>query len=343
MADAADLLVQKTDRSGFIETEAFEDLRRFSSDSLDWMARVRLAAAESRRQKNRSETVEKSKESRESVEEQIAKIPGPSKEVLASAFAKYSADRDREADVLRREVQLYRTLSTAGITAATFAHESNGNPLKVIGQSINAIERRTKKVFGDEYQNLLAKPVEGIRRSAASLNVLAAATLRLIDQDKRRVGKVMLHSVTRQIVETFAPFLEGRKVVLQLVLSEGDPYLMGTEAAVESIVTNLINNSLAALETASTEARMLRIESNAEERKWRLSVMDNGPGIQGISTTEIWLPGRTERPGGTGLGLTIVRDATSDLSGSASAISNGDLGGATFTIELPILGVQRDN
>ncbi|GAG05310.1 unnamed protein product, partial [marine sediment metagenome] len=44
------------------------------------------------------------------------------------------------------------------------------------------------------------------------------------------------------------------------------------------------------------------------------------------------------RPNGTGLGLTIVRDTVTDLGGTVDALEKGELGGAEFIIELPILG-----
>ena len=70
-----------------------------------------------------------------------------------------------------------------------------------------------------------------------------------------------------------------------------------------------------------------------------LRILDNGPGIQNISTTEIWLPGETTRKNGTGLGLTIVKDAVIDLGGEVDAIGKGELGGAEIIIRLPIIGL----
>ena len=58
-----------------------------------------------------------------------------------------------------------------------------------------------------------------------------------------------------------------------------------------------------------------------------IKILDNGPGIQNIGLDEIWLPGRTTFPGGTGFGLTIVRDSVSDLRGTRDAIAKGELGG----------------
>jgi len=56
-----------------------------------------------------------------------------------------------------------------------------------------------------------------------------------------------------------------------------------------------------------------------------------------VTLSEIWLPGQTTTPGGTGLGLTIVKDTITDLGGDIYAIANGELGGAEFVIELPLL------
>jgi C4-dicarboxylate-specific signal transduction histidine kinase len=69
-----------------------------------------------------------------------------------------------------------------------------------------------------------------------------------------------------------------------------------------------------------------------------LRVADSGPGIQGITVKNIWLPGETTYPNGTGLGLTIVQDSVRDLGGSVDVIPKGALGGAEFVVEIPILG-----
>ena len=64
--------------------------------------------------------------------------------------------------------------------------------------------------------------------------------------------------------------------------------------------------------------------------------MDNGPGIEGISVEDVWLPGKTTTEKGTGLGLTIVRDVVLDLNGSVDAVAHGELGGGKFIVTLPL-------
>lgn len=339
ISDSEGVLPQKTDRSGFIDSQAFEELRSFANDSLEWLAAIRLNIAERRRRSERKKTESRSNQSRQNVRDQIQKTSGPVRNELERAFERYERERERENNALRREVQLYRTLSTAGITAATFAHESSGNPLKVIGQSVNALDYRARTRVSELYDGQFKEPIQSIRTAAASLGVLSAATLGLIEADKRRVGRIEVNSIVRTVLDTFSPFFRDRDIKVEPSLSPGEPYLRGTEAALESIITNLINNSISAFEAEGSLYRKLSIETQVLDNKWILTVADNGPGIKDISTDDIWLPGQTRRPNGTGLGLTIVRDAVHDLGGKASALAQGHLGGATFIVELPILGI----
>jgi signal transduction histidine kinase len=333
-----DLLVQKTDRSGFIEGEAFHELQAFAAECLEWFARERLEVAEHRRRAERTRAAPRRMKAKATLEKAIEKAPSRNRGTLKTAFERYDRSREREVVKLRKEVQLYRTLSTAGITAATFAHESSGNPIKAISQAIKAIERRGRETLKAAYRKSLEKPVETIKRSVGSLAVLGDATLSLLDHGKRRQGRVNLHDVVQGVVETFDPFLKGRDVALDLQLYKGKPYLRGSEAAVESIITNLLNNSLVALEQSSTRKRQISVRTELNGDYWVLRVLDNGPGIEGIGPRTIWLPGETTRPNGTGLGLTIVRDAVVDLGGEVGVEEHGELGGAEFVVELPIIG-----
>jgi signal transduction histidine kinase len=331
-------LQQKTDRSGFIEDETFEEMKAFVQDALEWMARRRLQVAEQRRAVANEQAPRRASQSQKRVEGAIASIPVAQREPVQHAFEIYKKSRDREADQLRKEVQLYRTLSTAGITAATFAHESTGNPIKIIQQSVNAIQRRARNELKEKYAGLLQRPVDNIAQAVESLAVLGRAVLRLLDYEKRRTGKVELHKVVSRILESFEPFLAGRDVTLEQDLCAGAPYLRGTDAAVESILSNLLNNSLAALAENGGGQRKIRVKTKIEGRFWTLAVSDSGPGVRDIALEDIWLPGHTTRPNGTGLGLTIVRDATKDLGGTVEACAESDLGGAEFLIRLPTLG-----
>ncbi len=339
VTDHSNVLKQKTDREGFVENAAFEELRQFTIDALEWLAKRRLGEAEKRRAKTRAEAPEKSRQVKEKVKSNISTIIDVSKrESLENSFEKYTKTRDREVDKLHKEVQLYRTLGTVGITSAVFAHESANNPLKLIAVSIRTVSNRAKKHIAQKYKDVFEKPINRIISSLDSLKVLANVTLSLLDYEKRRAGRINVHDVIDSVVALYQPFFKDRVTTVKKDFDKANPYLRGSVAAVESIISNLLNNSLVAFEQNPPGERIIIIRTTIIDENIEIRVIDNGPGIVGIAKRDIWLPGQTTTKSGTGLGLTIVRDAVTDLGGRVDAIEKGELGGAEIIIELPILG-----
>jgi signal transduction histidine kinase len=330
---------QKTDRTGFIEDDNFIELKTFANDAMNWLARWRLERAEERRRNEKEEAPKATRAHKEKLAAAIAKASPTVRATLEAAFVGYEKSRDKEAEALKKEVQLYRTLSTAGITAATFSHESQGNPIKIIDLCVNTLTKRIPqviKVAAD--QKKFTEPVGKIREASGTLATLGNATLSLVRSSKRRMGRVEVHDVLTHTYNLMHKFIEGRDATLELTLAPGNPYLRSSHAALESIVTNLINNALRAFEHAGSDARVIHISTMVGVKEMQINVADSGPGIKDLKLSEIWLPGTTTNPDGTGLGLTIVKDTLRDIGGRIEAVENGILGGAEFIITLPILG-----
>jgi signal transduction histidine kinase len=144
--------------------------------------------------------------------------------------------------------------------------------------------------------------------------------------------------VIDDIIEIFQPFFDDGNIQVQKIKIDGKPCIYGSIALLESIIINLLTNSINAfnVDGGCNEGRKIIISTETGGGYVKLKVLDNGLGIRDIKIDEIWLPGRTTRPGGTGLGLTIVKDSVSDLGGMVKAIPKGELGGAEFIVELPI-------
>ena len=330
---------EKTDRSGVIENAAFADLRQMAVDALEWMARERLRAREARRQRQRSRAVPKERQLRRKVEKQLNQLADETSAgaEAKSLFESYAEAQERAQRAMREEVQLYRTLSTAGIAAATFAHEYAAGPLKVIRRSVATLRRRLKDVL-DPVPSNITKPIGLVESSTTTLGTFTDGTLSLVDRDKRRVGRIEVHKAISQVTDAYMPFVTERKASLKLDLCDANPYLRSSPAAIESIVVNLVTNALNAVSESKDPTRTIQLTTDCPDDRLLLTVSDNGSGVQHFSTDDIWLPGITSRPGGSGLGLTIVKDTVIDLGGTVNATANGLLGGATFEITLPILG-----
>ncbi|HEX7861124.1 MAG TPA: ATP-binding protein [Verrucomicrobiae bacterium] len=333
---------QKTDRQGFVSNEPFRELWRFAGDVLEWMADERLKAREKRRKAERTEAQVKKTDAEAKLQKELEKLPEPLRKPIEKAVAAQRAAHEAELAWLVDERQLYQTLGTVGTTAAAFAHQSN-QPLNIILRSASTLEYLLGDPKIPSFPQLSGEAVTQVRASANALLAFGEVTLKLLQHEKRRRGKQSLHEMIYEVIELLRPYLALRHVNPEYDFTAEPDYTWGSRAAYEAILTNLINNSLRAfarqsttpeIEEVPTSRRILFRTRKAGTRLF-LTVEDNGPGIVGISTEDIWLPGKTTTEEGTGLGLTIVRDAVGDLGGSISADAHGGLGGAKFNLEFP--------
>lgn len=337
--DPDDMLLQKTDRLGFIENEAFLELKRFAIDVLEWMAKERLKVTETQRQRVKKQVPRDITQAKARIEEVIEEeVPQESRPKVLEAVQQYETVTEREAKVLREDLQLYRSLATAGTTAAVFAHES-GKPVTSIEKIANRIEKIGKKILGEKYEHYLGDPVTKLYQVSKSLLRFSNFPLHLLKREKRRAGVVDVHSVIDDIVALFQPFFDEGEIQVIKEKFDGKPCIYGSDALLEAIITNLLTNAINAfnIEGGRIEERRVIIRTEIKGSNLKIKFLDNGSGIHNIKIDEIWLPGKTTREGGTGLGLTIVRDSVTDLGGSVDAIPKGELGGSEFIVELTLI------
>lgn len=338
--DPDDFLIQKTDRLGFIENEAFLELRRFAVDVLEWMAKERLKETEKKREEIKQESSQDVEDVKILLEQVIEEeIPQENRAKVRKVVKQYETAKEREIKALRDDLQLYRSLATAGTTAAVFAHESS-KPVTLIEKIAKRIESKGKELLPDKYATSLQRPVEMLYQVSSSWKQFSNFPLHLLKREKRRSGVVDIHSVIDATVELFQPFFDDAKIEIKKHKAQQIPHIRGSIALVEAILTNLLTNTINAfnVEGACNQGRQIIISTEILGNYVGLKVSDNGLGIKDIELHEIWLPGLTTTPGGTGFGLTIVKDSVRDMGGKVRAIGNGELGGAEFLIELPLSG-----
>jgi len=114
------------------------------------------------------------------------------------------------------------------------------------------------------------------------------------------------------------------------------PLLLARHRLLE-IVVNLVTNARQALHEAAGPDPCIRItvERPAGDRV-RISVSDNGPGIEPEHMPQLFLEGFTTRPGGHGIGLPSSARAAAELGGTLTAYSDGQGAGARFVLEFPL-------
>ena len=108
MVDEEGELLQKTDRTGFIENEAFRDIQRFSIDALEWMHERRLAEREREKPKQKRKQEERSASAKQNFQREIDQLTPDKKEAIFKAARELEDARASEQDLLRDELTLYK-------------------------------------------------------------------------------------------------------------------------------------------------------------------------------------------------------------------------------------------
>jgi len=333
--DVDGVLVQKTDRSGFIEDEPYLELRRFAQDVLEWAGRRRTKIADEQRERAKRQGPRRTQRAKDSLDDEIEKLPKPQQKAVRSAVRRFEKASEKDNDELRKDLLLYRTLATIGTTSAQIAHETY-NPAHAIVDLAEELEEIAREDLEEGAWEAIEPPVEQIEVLAKRLRDYARLPRVLLSAPKRRMRVFAADAAISDTVAVFEPLMNRHQVTV--TTSPGAPglRLRGPSALLDAILSNLLINAMHALDGKTDGQRIIEVSTNREEDWLVLEVTDSGRGIQDLDTDEIWVPGATTTPDGTGLGLTIVRDSANQLGGTVAALPNGPLGGAHFTIRLPV-------
>ena len=111
----------------------------------------------------------------------------------------------------------------------------------------------------------------------------------------------------------------------------------GDPVKLQQIFSNLITNAIDACTSKNTEAGKIIISLNSHDKKCRISIKDNGIGMDAETIKKIFDPFFTTKPPelGTGIGLKTVQRIMDEINGTISVKSIKD-GGSTFILLLPL-------
>jgi signal transduction histidine kinase len=331
VSNASGALVQKTDRVGYLENQAFKELRAFCSDALDWAGRVRVSEREARRKQERETSSARTEKAEASLNAVLAKtVASTERRLVDHAISRVLKASEREAKVLREELQLYRSLATAGMTSAVFAHEI-GRPLELLDSNVQSLLR----MIPQERRQKAETKVRRVENASERLRSFVSIPLKLLAKGKRRQGRVDVNACVENLIALTGPIFDYFKVRAELDLGASYSQVNGSEALIDGILLNLVINSINAFQRRTgIDERKLRIATKYDG-DILLIVEDNAGGIDGFDVKEIFMPGVTSSPEGTGFGLTIVQDSVSDLGGQIDVEPKSAFGGASFTVRLP--------
>ena len=235
-----------------------------------------------------------------------------------------------KAKELEHLLTIQDKMASLGRVAAGMAHEIR-NPLSGINIYLNMLKKLHHKNGSEEK----VKQIIGQVQSAS--NKIESVIRRVMDFAKPGEPKLTLIDLNIPVTEAInlsAVTMRKSGVVLEKALSENLPACNADPTLIEEMVLNLMNNAAGAMKTMA-EGKKIVVTSSVEDDGIILTVSDSGPGIASEFKDKIFDPYFTTKSDGTGIGLSISHRIVTDHGGTLT-VSDSDLGGAEFRIEIPV-------
>jgi PAS domain S-box-containing protein len=266
------------------------------------------------------------------VGENAARRAAETNAAALTALAQAADSARAEAELLRAEAESANEAKSAFL--AVMSHE--------LRTPINAILGYTE-LFADEIVGTLnveqRRHLERVRMSARHLlglieNVLTVSHVEA-GKEQLNAASVDACALARESAHLVAPAAAAKGLSYEVEIPPEPCWISSDATKVRQILTNLLTNAVKFTERGTVSLTMQHDGSTL-----RFIVRDTGQGITPDDRDRIFdrfwqaKTSKTQRSGGVGLGLAVVRELSAILGGSVTVESEVGTG-STFTISLP--------
>jgi two-component system sensor kinase FixL len=218
-----------------------------------------------------------------------------------------------------------------GEMTASLAHQLN-QPLAAIMTNAQAARRildAPEPDFG-EVRDILRDIVNDDRRASDVIKRLRD----LLRKGQVEMTTINLTAVIRDVADLVSSETIIRNVTLVLQFDREPVFVRGDRVQLQQVMLNLVQNAMEAMSELEDRRRIVTVRCQVRDGQVGVSVQDSGPGLKVGAEDMIFEPFYTTKPGGMGMGLSIVRSIVEAHGGSIHATSDG-VGGAILEFVLP--------
>lgn len=227
---------------------------------------------------------------------------------------------------LEEQLRLKESLATVGELTAGIAHEFRNGLATIHGYG---------KLFDLDALPESCRPfVEGIRAETESLGEIVTNFLNFARPAHLSLSDVDLRLVCERAADDVRA--EARALGGDVAVKGTFGRLQGDEVLLRQAFSNLLRNAVEACAGAAiTPAVVIESAVDAAKGISRITVDDNGPGIEPSKRDRVFQPFFTSKRSGTGLGLALVQKIVVYHNGRVAAGAS-PLGGASLQLSLPL-------
>lgn len=245
---------------------------------------------------------------------------------------------EKTAEVTRqmKKLETAERLAALGKMASGIAHEIN-NPLGIILNRLECIEAEALHMPLPED---LSADLAALRSQADRIYRVVHSMLSLSRGAVTTLKPIDVNCVIRSSLAVAGERLVSKRITFEHRLSDNLAPIMGDRVKLETVILNLINNAIDAVQSMGAQGR-IEIESygfnDVEGDMVAIVVRDNGRGIPPEAIGHVCEPFFTTKSDGegNGLGLFLTCGIVAEHRGRLD-VQNGEIG-AVFAVYLPAM------
>jgi signal transduction histidine kinase len=240
--------------------------------------------------------------------------------------------QNRELDRMNSELlQLGQDLETmarehATIQMALRIADRIRNPVAVIGGLIRAIIKKEPSVGPETIRKLGV-----IQQSIIELEEFVKGFEDVAEKEVRSFVKEDIKGIVNEVLNTWRPSLLKKGISLMADMPEESVEIMANRRVLKTALLHILRNAL----EASPIGGVVHVTVTRQEGKPTVIISDQGPGIPPDVQKRLFAAPVTTKPGGTGLGLFLVKEILEEHQGEIG-IESTQGKGTTVTCRFPI-------
>lgn len=263
------------------------------------------------------------------LESAAARAPTVAVELRDTVAALRGVERalHQHRDTLRRAEHF----ATLGRLAAGLSHEIR-NPLGTLFLHIDLLEEEFREPT-PESPTVIQQTFGEIRTALTRLDELVQDYLSLVRVSTIELGVQDVGAAVHAWAAEMQPRAAQQGVTMELERPTTEVPLAFHASTLRRAVLNVVQNAIEAMPNGGT----LRLECVATAAEVQLRIRDSGVGMAAEQVPRIFEPLYTTKPGGTGLGLYIVREILIAHGGGVT-VDSVEGQGTTFVLTFPAPG-----
>lgn len=330
------LFEETSSREGLLENEAFQELRRFVRNAVEWSAK-RIAAVRQRKQdagqKGFVAQPRRPSEVLQGLLDGVRATPqggGISPEAVAAAAAvasKYEEKVEKERAAALEYEEMLRLLASLGLSISVFGHEVKGAKASLSARMALLADEIVE--VGDEaLRSRLERQHSQLQGASDRLFDIGGYIAGLMSStESRELRSLSVHGALHRFADQFSNYMRKQDVTFEI---DVQPLTLRTtlmhSSELDSVLLNFLTNSIKSMRQAKVANRRVRMDARADGAHLVIGFEDNGLGIDEASRARVFDAFYTTTMAaaddgiagpGTGLGLKIVSDIAASYGGSA--------------------------